>query len=329
MSKSLGNTIAPQEVCDKYRRRHPAHLGGLVGLSPTIPRFGPDIITANVETYRKLRNTMRYLLGALEGFSDAERVTRDQMPGLERWVLHRLAELDALVRQAYTTYDFKAAFHALLNFCTVDLSAVYFDIRKDSLYCDAPSSLRRRACRTVMDEIFKRLAIWYRAGDGLHLRRSMGVPLSGRCDRAPGNFPESGTDWLDKALAAKWAQIFEVRGAVTGALEVERREKRIGSSLEASVDVSIPDADMLAAFDGEDAAEIFITSGAQLKSGPAGEGQVAAVVSTRAPGVKCARSWKYFDPATADPDFPDITPRDAGAVREYRGLPLRSQKGSA
>jgi isoleucyl-tRNA synthetase len=129
-------------------------------------------------------------------------------------------------------------------------------------------------------------------------------------------FPQTPDGWLNAGVAAKWDAIFKVRKAVTEALEVERREKRIGSSLEATVAVSVGDASLLEAFAGEDAAEIFITSGANLVAG--GEG--ITVRSSRAGGVKCARSWKYFDPATADPAFPDITPRDAVAVREYRGF---------
>ncbi len=313
MSKSLGNVIAPQEVCDKYG----ADIMRIWVASSDYtddPSFGPDIIGANVEIYRKLRNTYRYLLGALDSFTDAERVTRDQMPGLEKWVLHRLSELDELVRGSYAKFDFKTAFHALLNFCVVDLSAVYFDIRKDSLYCDAPSDLRRRACRTVMAEVFDRLVAW------------LAPVMVFTCEeaweqRAPGagsihlqQFPVTPADWRDEALAAQWDRIFKVRRVVTGALEVERREKRIGASLEARVDVAVADPDLLAAFDGENAADIFITSGASLVQG--GEG--VAVVCHPAVGVKCARSWKYFDPAMADPEFPDITPRDAAAVREIR-----------
>jgi isoleucyl-tRNA synthetase len=280
------------------------------------PSFGWNLFNANSDTYRKLRNTLRYLLGALDGFTDKERVKREEMPGLEKWALHRLAELDTVVRDAYQAYDFKVAFHALLNFCVVDLSAVYFDIRKDSLYCDAPSSVRRRAYRTVLSEVFDRLAIWY------------APVMVFTCEEAweqrhPGNgsvhlqqFPKTPEGWHDLAIADKWDAIFRVRKAVTEALEVERREKRIGSSLEASVEVSAPPA-LVKAFDDQDPSEIFITSGARLS---AGTGETVSVASSRAAGVKCARSWKYFDPKTADPAFPDITPRDAAAVREYRGL---------
>jgi isoleucyl-tRNA synthetase len=313
MSKSLGNVISPMEVCQKYG----ADILRIWVASSDYaddPSFGWKLFEANSDSYRKLRNTMRYLLGALDGFSDKERVALNDMPGLERWVLHRLAELDKLVTEAYHAYDFKKAFHELMNFCVVDLSAVYFDIRKDSLYCDAPSSVRRRACRTVMDEVFTRLTIWFAPVMVFTCEEAWELRHPGKPSVHLQQFPKTPEGWLNPSIAAKWDGIFKVRKAVTEALEVERREKRIGSSLEADVTVSAP-VDMRSAFDGEDAAEIFITSGAKLESGNA-----ISVASSRAGGVKCARSWKYFDPKTADPQFPDITPRDAAAVREYRGL---------
>ncbi len=315
MSKSLGNVISPMEVCDKFG----ADILRIWVASSDYaddPSFGWNLFNANSDVYRKLRNTMRYLLGALDGFDESERVTLADLPSLERWVLHRLAELDKLVTDAYHAYDFKVAFHALLNFCVVDLSSVYFDIRKDSLYCDAPSSLRRRACRTVMDEVFNRLSIWLAPVLVYTCEEAWEMRNPGKGSVHLQQFPKTPEGWLDAGVASKWEAIFKVRKAVTEALEVERREKRIGSSLEAAVAVSVSDAETIKAFAGEDPAEIFITSQAQLSAG--GEG--VAVTPIRAVGVKCARSWKYFDPATADPAFPDITPRDAAAVREYRNL---------
>ncbi len=315
MSKSLGNVISPMEVCDKFG----ADILRIWVASSDYwddPSFGWNLFTANSDGYRKLRNTMRYLLGALDGFTDAERVAVPEMPSLERWVLHRLAELDELVRNAYHAYDFKKAFHELMNFCVVDLSAVYFDIRKDSLYCDAPSSVRRRACRTVMAEVFDRLAIWFAPVMVFTCEEAWEQRHPDKASVHLQQFPKTPGGWLAPDVAAKWDAVFKVRKAVTEALEVERREKRIGSSLEANVTVTVAEADLLNAFAGEDAAEIFITSGADLVAG--GEG--VAVSCARAAGIKCARSWKYFDPASADPAFPDITPRDAAAVREYRGL---------
>ena len=318
MSKSLGNVISPMEVCDKFG----ADILRIWVASSDYaddPSFGWNLFGANSDSYRKLRNTMRYLLGALDGFTEAERVAVSEMPSLERWVLHRLAELDEVVRSAYSAYDFKKAFHELMNFCVVDLSAVYFDIRKDSLYCDAPSSVRRRAARTVMDEVFTRLAIWFApvmvfTCEEAWEQRHAGKEMAGKASVHLQQFPVTPAGWRDETVAQKWDAIFKVRKAVTEALEVERREKRIGSSLEADVTVTIDDAALRQAFDGEDAAEVFITSGANLAAG----GDGVAVACSRAAGLKCARSWKYFDPASADPEFPDITPRDAVAVREYR-----------
>jgi isoleucyl-tRNA synthetase len=315
MSKSLGNVISPMEVCEKFG----ADILRIWVASSDYaddPSFGWNLFNANSDIYRKLRNTMRYLLGALDGFNESERVAHADMPGLERWVLHRLAELDNLVRDAYAAYDFKKAFHELVNFCVVDLSAVYFDVRKDSLYCDAPSSLRRRACRTVMDEVFRRLTVWFAPVMVFTCEEAWEQRYPAKGSVHLQLFPETPAGWLDAAHAARWDAVFRVRKAVTEALEVERREKRIGSSLKASVSVTVGESELLKAFDGEDAAEIFITSHATLAAG--GEG--VAVSCSRAHGVKCARSWKYFDPATADPAYPDITPRDAAAVREYRGV---------
>jgi isoleucyl-tRNA synthetase len=334
MSKSLGNVISPMEVCEKFG----ADILRIWVASSDYaddPSFGWNLFNANSDIYRKLRNTLRYLLGALDGFTENERVAYADMPGLERWVLHRLAELDKVVRDAYAAYDFKVAFHALVNFCVVDLSAVYFDIRKDSLYCDAPSSVRRRACRTVMDEVFRRLCIWFAPVMVFTCEEAWEQRFPGTASIHLQQFPETPAGWRDQDVANIWTGIFDIRRVVTGALEVERRDKKIGSSLEAFVTVYMPAGKANAAiFSGEDPAEIFITSGvafADLDDAPAGafsDGTGAVLVtSSRAPGIKCARSWKYFDPADpanpADPEFPDITPRDAAAVREYRGLPKR------
>ena len=320
MSKSLGNVISPMEVCDKFG----ADILRIWVASSDYaddPSFGWNLFNANSDIYRKLRNTMRYLLGALDGFDDKERVELTDMPGLERWVLHRLAELDKVVTDACAAFDFKVAFHALVNFCVVDLSAVYFDIRKDSLYCDAPSSLRRRACRTVMDEVFTRLTIWFAPVMVYTCEEAWEQRHPGKPSVHLQQFPKTPDGWLDAGVAAKWEAVFRVRKFVTEALEVERREKRIGSSLEASVDVKVGGKADLDAFAGEDAAEIFITSDARL-SLAGGDASTVNVTSVRVPDdwKKCARSWKYFAPSSADPEFPDITPRDAAAVREYRGL---------
>ena len=323
MSKSLGNVVAPQDVCDKYG----AEIMRIWVASSDYtddPAFGDDIIAANVESYRKLRNTMRYLLGALDGFSTNERVAHKDMPGLERWVLHRITEVDAQVRKSFEAYNFQEGFRTLFNFTNVDLSSVYFDIRKDCLYCDAPSDERRRAYRTVLDELFKCLTAWFApimcftCEEAWRLR----FPEAGSVHLR--QFPDLPEDWTDAELAEQWDKIFKVRRVVTGALEIERREKRIGSSLEAAPVVTIADKALRDAFKGEDAADIFITSQATLKAGKGTKTSFrmedvegVAVQPKKASGIKCARSWKYFDPETALEGFPDVTPRDARAVMEW------------
>ncbi|MCI4644958.1 MAG: isoleucine--tRNA ligase [Hyphomonadaceae bacterium] len=336
MSKSIGNTVEPQEVQKQYGIEILRIWAASADFTEDL-RISEEILKGTAESYRRLRNTLRYLLGALEGYTEAEAVAPADMPGLERWVLHRLAELDVLVRSAYDQYDFKRAMAALVNFCAVDLSAVYFDIRKDSLYCDPVSATadhwddetaaygnRRRAARTVMHAVLERLVTWLAPIMPFTTEEAfLESVLSGRAASVHLlQLPKTPADWRDEALAERWERIFRVRKVVTGALEVQRREKTIGSSLEAAPEVHITDSALLAAFEGEDAADIFITSGAVLTQTDAPGGSFTlddvegvAVVFERAEGVKCARSWKYFDPATALDGFPDITPRDALAVR--------------
>ena len=159
MSKSLGNVVAPQDVI----RQSGAEILRLWAMSSDYAedlRIGPEIIKANVESYRKLRNTLRYLLGNLAHYQESLAVPYAEMPELERYMLSRLAELNDAVREGYWAFDFKRAFHALLNFAVNDLSAFYFDIRKDALYCDPYASLTRRAALTVLDRVFAALTAW-------------------------------------------------------------------------------------------------------------------------------------------------------------------------
>ena len=327
MSKSIGNTIDPADFAKQYGIEILRLWTASADYTEDL-RISDEIIKGAVENYRRLRNTLRYLLGALDGYSPEEAVLPVEMPSLESWVLHRLAELDDLVRKAYQEHDFKRVMSALLNFCSVDLSAVYFDIRKDSLYCDAPSDIRRRSARTVMAAILERLLGWL--APIMPFTTEEAFLLSVFADKADSvhllQMPETPLDWKDDELAARWEKIFRVRRVVTGAIEVERREKRIRSSLEAAPTVFIKDADLMAAYEGEAAEDIFITSQAKLVADEAPadafslpEEASVAVLPGQADGVKCARSWKYFDPASADPEFPDVTPRDAAAIREIRG----------
>ncbi len=300
MSKSLGNTVAPQSVIDQYGadilRLWVAQSDYTADL-----RIGPEILKGTADSYRRLRNTLRFMLGNLKDFSEEERVAPEDMPELERWVLHRLAELDHKVRSGYATYDFPSVFRALFDFCTIDLSAVYFDIRKDALYCDGPTP-RRNAARTVLDLLFHRLTTWLApilvfTMEEVWLERFPGDESSVHLV----DMPDTPADWLDEPLAAKWAAIRRVRRVVTAALEIQRQDKVIGASLEAAPVVHVEDKETLAALRSVDFADICITSDITLTADPSPqeafrlpEVEGVGVVFEKATGEKCQRCWKIL-----------------------------------
>ena len=326
MSKSLGNIVTPQDVI----KQSGADILRLWVASADYAedlRLGKEILKTNVDAYRKLRNTMRYILGALDGLKDWENVYPTDMPELEQYILHRLHEIDVTVQAAYKVFDYKLIFATLTNFMTQDLSAFYFDIRKDALYCDAWSSNKRKSCRTVMDQLFHCLTTWWApiltfTMEEVWLTRFDGEGSSVHTMQ----FAKTPAEWSKPEIAKKWDMIRNVRGAVTGALELERAQKRIGSSLEAVPTVYVEmDAADIAALRACDFAEVCITSDITIVegAGPADafrldELKNIAVVSGRAEGQKCARSWKISKDIGKDKDFPDITPRDAEAVREWQ-----------
>jgi isoleucyl-tRNA synthetase len=326
MSKSMGNVTAPQDVI-KTSGADILRLWVASSDYSDDMRIGPEIVKSNVEAYRKLRNTFRYMLGALDGLKDWETVYHPDMPELERYVLHKLWELDQTVQAAFKVYDYKRIYAALMQFMTADLSAFYFDIRKDTLYCDPWSSVKRKACRTVIDQLFHCLTTWWApilvfTMEEVWLSRFGGEGSS--VHLMP--FAKAPDLWRDDALAAKWEKIRDVRGVVTGALEIERANKTIGSSLEAAPTVYVDrDAGEIEALKANDFADICITSGISIVEGAAPEGAFAidnvkgvGVVFAKAEGPKCARSWRISKDIGSDADFPDITPRDAEAVREWQ-----------
>jgi isoleucyl-tRNA synthetase len=324
MSKSLGNVIAPQDVIKQSGAdilRLWACATDYWGDQP----IGPEILKTTVETYRKLRNTIRWMLGNLAHLRPEDRVTLAAMPELERLMLHRLAELDQLVRQAYADFDYKRIFAALNTFMTSDLSAFYFDIRKDTLYCDPISSPTRKACLTVLDQLFRTTVVWlapilcFTAEEAwlAHDPQATSVHLE--------LFPALPAEWRNQALAEKWRKVRNVRRVITGALELERASKRIGSSLEAAPVVYVADPELANLLLDIDLAEVSITSAATLVEGdgPASAFRLpdvpdVAVMPGLAEGRKCARSWKISAAVGSDPQYPDVTPRDAQALREWK-----------
>jgi len=327
MSKSAGNVTAPQDVMDKSGADILRLWVAASDYSDDL-RIGPEILKTFSETYRKMRNTIRWMLGALAHFREEDRVEPAALPELERLMLHRLSEIGPEVLEAYATYDFRRVVSVLAQFLNTDLSAFYFDIRKDALYCDAPSSTRRKAALSVIDEVFRATALWlapilsftaeeawldrYPSEDGsVHLQA----------------FPVIPETWRNDALDEKWHAVRQVRRVVTGALELERAAKRMGSSLEAAPAVYVNDTAILAALDGVDLAEVFITSGVELiRAAPPEEAfrlpDIAGVgvVPKRAAGRKCARSWRITADVGSDPAYPDLSARDAAAMREIDAL---------
>ena len=301
MSKSLGNAVGPEDVTKQYGADILRLWVAQVDFTND-QRIGPEILKGVADSYRRLRNTLRFILGNLAHFDEADRVEAGEMPELERWVLHKVAELDHAVRKGYAAYDFQGVFGQIFNFATVELSALYFDIRKDALYCDARGSLRRRAALSVLDILFHRLTTWLApilvfTMEEVWLERFPGDQSSVHLI----DIPDTPADWIDEPLAAKWAGIRRVRRVVTAALEVQRREGEIGASLEAAPVVHVSDADVLAALKSVDFDDVCITSGIILSGDPAPaeafrmpEVAGVGVVFERADGEKCQRCWKIL-----------------------------------
>jgi isoleucyl-tRNA synthetase len=234
-----------------------------------------------------------------------------------------------VIRKAYAEFEYRRVVTALSAFMNTELSAFYFDIRKDALYCDAPSSPKRRAALATIDRIFDCVTRWlapilvFTAEEAWLSRHGED---GGRSLHLEG-FPNVPQEWADAALAAKWDTARRVRSVITGALEPRRAAKEIGSSLEAAPVVHVSDADIRAALAGIDMAEVAITSGIAITAGAAPADAFTlddvagvAVVFARATGRKCARSWRYTPDVGSDPAYPDVSARDAAALRELKAL---------
>ena len=325
MSKSLGNTVTPQDVM----KESGADILRLWVMNTDYwedQRLGKTIIQTNIDSYRKIRNTVRWMLGTL-AHDHGDEIAYADLPELEKLMLHRLSELDQIVRKGYDEFDFKRIVRALSDFANVELSAFYFDIRKDTLYCDAPSSLKRRSALFVIRKLFDCLVLWFAPMMPFTTEEAWLSRDPSATSVHLEQFPAIPADWANEAVADKWKHVRTVRRAVTGALEVERKEKRIGSSLEAAPVVHVADPELLKALDGLDFAEICITSDISVVAGEGpveafrlDDGTKVAVEPKLAEGTRCARSWKITKDVGSDPDYPDVSARDAQALRELAQL---------
>ena len=327
MSKSVGNTVEPQKVM-KDSGADILRLWVCATDYADDQRIGPEILKNTIETYRKLRNSIRWMLGTLAHFQPGDTVAHADMPELERLMLHQLAGQAAVVRKAYAEFDYKTVVASLSAFMNTELSAFYFDIRKDTLYCDAPSSLARKAALTTIDIICDSILKWLAPVLSFTTEEAWRMY---RPDAEPSVhltlFPTEFEAFRNDALAAKWETIRNVRRVVTGALELERAAKTIGSSLEASPLVYVSDQNIFNTLFDIDLAEVFITSNAMVTNddAPAGAFRLnevpgVAVVVEKAQGIKCARSWKISADVGEDAEYPDVSPRDARALREWKAL---------
>ncbi|MHB1303469.1 MAG: isoleucine--tRNA ligase [Acidiphilium sp.] len=320
MSKSLGNVTAPQAVIDQYG----ADILRLWVMNSDIHndlRIGKDILKQQADLYRRIRNTLRWILGGLEGFTEAEAMEPASMPELERLMLHKLAELDVMVKRAVDSHDWTGVYPAIHQFCNNDLSAFYFDIRKDALYCDVmldaegrqtKQSETRRACRTVLDILHRCLTTWlapvlpftadeaWRARCGedecVHLAQFPGVPA----------------EWRDEALDAAWGEIRAVRRIANTQLEDARRSGDIASSLQAKIALRFA-VDAPTALQKANWSEVLITSAAETEIAAESGGDSAPLRAvprvTVAPGMKCARCWRVLPEVGANPAHPDLCRR--------------------
>ena len=346
MSKSVGNVVAPQDVI-KTSGADILRLWVAASDYSDDLRIGPEILKTFVETYRKMRNTLRWMLGTLAhlpaGASGSPGSSAssgrlpagvsggaeyESFPALERYMLHQLSLLDADIRRAYAEYDYKRVVAMLTQFMNTELSAFYFDIRKDALYCEAPSSPKRLAALHCIEHIFRCVTIWLApilsfTAEEAWLARYASDKGSVHLQE----FPALPKEWRNDKVASHWAVIRRIRASVTSALELERAAKRIGSSLEAApvlylteqyVHEILGDTKTLP---GLDMAEICITSDLTIVHGPGpegtlGHGTTIAIDPKKAEGQKCARSWRITKDVGSDSGYPELSARDAAAMRE-------------
>ena len=319
MSKSFGNVIAPEEVINRYGAEILRLWVAAEDYRDDI-RISQEILSRLSEAYRRIRNTCRFLLGNLYDFNPQKDAVPDsQFWELDRWILLRLQRLISRLREAYANFEFHIVFHSLHNFCAVDLSALYLDILKDRLYTSPASSPQRRAAQTALFKILDTL-VRLMATILSYTAEEVWEHLPGTKDRAPSVhlnlFPEVETQYLDAKLEERWDLLLKVRAEVSKALEIARKNKLIGNSLEAAVTLNSPEK--LLSFLQENEAQLkdlFIVSQVALIDVPPAGAQKSTeveglnVLIRRAAGKKCERCWIYDPQVGESADHPTICPR--------------------
>jgi isoleucyl-tRNA synthetase len=331
MSKSAGNVVAPQEVIQKHGAEILRLWVAAADYREDV-RISPQILDQLVESYRRIRNTSRYLLSNLADFDPADRLPFPEMEEIDRWALHRLQEVIEKITAAYRDYEFHLVIHTLNHFCAAELSAFYFDILKDRLYCEARRGRLRRSAQTALYELLQAITrlmtplLTFTAEEVWQIMPEAWRPEAEQASILLSKFPIADSALRDDKLADRWGRVFfAVREAVAKKLEEARQAKQIGSSLEAAVDIKTDKelAQLLTHHHG-DLPSLFIVSKVTVNERQPGDQTVAlpygvpafiAVTVTRAPGSKCVRCWRY-DPAVGEAaDHPELCSRCAPVVR--------------
>ncbi len=323
MSKSLGNVVSPQDVNNELGADI-LRLWVMNSDTNEDLRIGKEILKQQGELYRRLRNTLRWVLGGLEGFSDEEKLSYDELPELEQWVLHRIYEMNQVIQKAIHTHEWVGVYPALHYFCTSDLSAFYFDIRKDSLYCDKKENTRRRAVRTILDILHRCLCTWlapvlcFTAEDAWMAR--FGEDKTVHLEK----FPFIPQKWFNESLAQRWVQLRAIRRIITTEIENMRRDGVIKSSLQAAVELNFSEEEAKI-FGKYDWAELVIVSQVDINiiTGVAslysmdtkqlGEGDTIPRIRV-ASGHKCVRCWKILEEVGSRSDYPELCLRCVDVV---------------
>ena len=289
-SKSLGNTTDPIKLMETYGADIVRLWTATVDCTED-HRIGDEILKGVADQYRKLRNTFRYLLGALAGFDEGERIGVAEMPELERWVLHRLTDLDAELRACVGNFDFNGYVSALSVFVNNDLSAFVFDIRKDSLYCDAATDPKRRAYRTVLDHVFDALVKWLAPVLVFTTEEVWGTRFPGAQSVHFSDWPEIDAGWRDEALAERWERLRVLRSMATQAIEPYRKDKVVGTSLAAALDIRAggEEAALLASTDFQ---ELAISGTVTVDL--AGNDPMFEVGVRPSDDARCERCWRHL-----------------------------------
>jgi len=298
MSKSLGNVISPEDVMKQYGVDI-LRLWVVASDYYDDLKLDNSILKFQSDSYRRIRNTFRYLIGNLENFTENEKIDISSMPELEIYILHRLWEVNQIVQRCIKTYDFHYMFTTLLNFCSNDLSAFYFDIRKDCIYCESKENIKRRSSRTVLKYLFEYLVRWF-APSLVFTAEEAWKAMGNKSSIHLEEFLETPSNFQNDKLEKKWNFILDIRKVITGALELKRAEKIIGSSLQANIKLYITE-EQKKLIEDIDIAEIgivssfnFVTSKIPDKAFTIDTINHVGVVIDKAEGEKCARCWKVL-----------------------------------